>query len=85
MPREYTNRSISALKRVKTEMRSTMENKRLNSLMLLCTQNDTSMEFDYKEVINDFALIKARKKPLLYLYNDSDNKEYGCLKSRDNK
>ncbi|GFV95314.1 dimer_Tnp_hAT domain-containing protein [Trichonephila clavipes] len=30
-------RSFSALKRIKTDMRTTMENEKLNSLMLLCT------------------------------------------------
>ncbi|GFY15803.1 uncharacterized protein TNCV_1284481 [Trichonephila clavipes] len=30
------------------------------------------MEMDYNKVINDFAMIKAQRKPLLYKYNDSD-------------
>lgn len=65
-------RSFSALKRIKTEMRSTMENKKLNSLMLLCTQNDITMGIDYDGVINDFAMIKARRKPLLNKYNGNE-------------
>ena len=50
-----------------------MENEKLNSLMLLCTQNDITMKIDYNDVINDFAMIKAQRKPLLYIYNDSDS------------
>ncbi|GFS51034.1 hypothetical protein TNCV_3277601 [Trichonephila clavipes] len=53
-------RSISALKRVKAEMRSTTEEEKLNSLMLLCTQNDITMEIDYNDVINDFAMIQVQ-------------------------
>ncbi|GFX78213.1 hypothetical protein TNCV_5135601 [Trichonephila clavipes] len=65
-------RRIPALKRVKTEMRSTMENEKLNSLMLLCTQNDITMEIDYNDVVNDFAMIKSRGRPLLYKYYGRD-------------
>ncbi|GFV51092.1 hypothetical protein TNCV_4743691 [Trichonephila clavipes] len=56
-------RSISALKSVKTEMRSTMEKEMLNSLMLLCAQNIT-MDVVYNDVMNDFAMTKTRRKPL---------------------
>lgn len=63
-------RCFSALKRVKTE---TMENDKLNSFMLLCTQNDMTMDIDYNDVINDFAMIEGRRKPLLNKYNDSDS------------
>ncbi|GFV68042.1 dimer_Tnp_hAT domain-containing protein [Trichonephila clavipes] len=55
-------RSFSAFKRIKTEMKTTMENEKLNSLMLLCTQNDITMEIDYNNIINDFAMMKARRK-----------------------
>ena len=58
---------------LKTNMRSTMENEKLNSLMLICTQNYITMEIEYNDVIKDFAMIKARRKPLLYNYNDSDS------------
>ncbi|GFS65344.1 dimer_Tnp_hAT domain-containing protein [Trichonephila clavipes] len=56
-------RSFSALKRIKTDMRTTMEKENLNSLMLLRTQNDITMETDYNDIINDFAMLKARRKP----------------------
>uniref|UniRef100_A0A8D8Q8V9 HAT C-terminal dimerisation domain-containing protein n=1 Tax=Cacopsylla melanoneura TaxID=428564 RepID=A0A8D8Q8V9_9HEMI len=69
-------RSFSALKRVKTDTRTTMQNEKLNSLMLLCTQNDITLALDYDDVINDFAMIKARKKPLLkYIDNESKEEE----------
>ncbi|GFV37760.1 uncharacterized protein TNCV_3040181 [Trichonephila clavipes] len=66
-------RSISALKRVKSEMRSAVGKERLNSLMLLCTQNDITMDIDCNDVVNDFARIKTRRKSLLYQYNDNDS------------
>ena len=58
-------RSFSALKRIKSEIRSTMDNKKLKSLMLLCTQSDITMKIDYGDIIDDFARVKARKKPML--------------------
>ncbi|GFW58278.1 uncharacterized protein TNCV_2634521 [Trichonephila clavipes] len=41
---------------------------KLKSLMLLCTQHGNTMDNDFNDVINDFAMIKARRKPLLYKY-----------------
>ncbi|GFS50382.1 hypothetical protein TNCV_1638731 [Trichonephila clavipes] len=64
------------LRELKTEMRSTMEKEMLNSLMLLCTQNDITMDIDNTDVINDFAKIKTRSKPLLYKYSDRDSTTY---------
>ncbi|GFY09193.1 hypothetical protein TNCV_4663831 [Trichonephila clavipes] len=52
----YSREKLSALKRVNTEMRSTVENENLNSLMLLRAQNDIAIEIDYNDVINDFAI-----------------------------
>ncbi|GFX33924.1 hypothetical protein TNCV_911281 [Trichonephila clavipes] len=43
-----------------------MENNMLNTLMLLRTQNGITMEIDYNDVINDFAMIEARRKPFCY-------------------
>ncbi|GFW49905.1 hypothetical protein TNCV_1885681 [Trichonephila clavipes] len=48
-------------------MSYTTENEQLNNLMLLCTQNDITIEIDYNDVINDFARIKAGRKLLLFL------------------
>ncbi|GFU80015.1 transposable element Tcb2 transposase [Trichonephila clavipes] len=66
-------RNVSALKRVEIERRSTMEKEMLISLMLLCTQNDITMDIDYYDVIKDFATIKTRRKPLLHKPNDSNS------------
>ncbi|GFX81299.1 hypothetical protein TNCV_2512881 [Trichonephila clavipes] len=41
--------------------------------MLLWSQNNITVEIDYSDDINDFAMIKARRKPLLYQYNDRDS------------
>ncbi|GFY30551.1 hypothetical protein TNCV_3523141 [Trichonephila clavipes] len=66
-------RSISALKRVNTEMRSAMEKEIRKGLMLPYTQRDITMDIDYNDVPNDFAMIKTRRKSLLHKYNDSDS------------
>lgn len=58
-------RSFSALKRIKTDNRSSMNNAKLNSLLLLSTQSDITLKLDYKEVIDDFARAKTRKKAVL--------------------
>ncbi|GFW45939.1 hypothetical protein TNCV_4496581 [Trichonephila clavipes] len=70
---EVTGVNDSELMRENTETRSTMEKEMLNSLMLLCTQNDITMDIYYNDVINDFAMMSDQKKPLLYQYNDSDS------------
>ncbi|GFX32921.1 hypothetical protein TNCV_890571 [Trichonephila clavipes] len=67
-------RSILPLKRVRTEMRSTVEKEKLIILMLLRTKTDITMEIDYNDIINDFEIIKAQR-PLLYKFNDSDTKK----------
>ncbi|KAG8262182.1 hypothetical protein J6590_057754 [Homalodisca vitripennis] len=60
------NHSFSALKRVKSEnIRSSMVDEKLNGLLLLCTQIDIILKLDYKNIIDDFATRKTRKK-LLY-------------------
>lgn len=57
-------RSFSALKRIKSETRSTMEDEKLNSLMLLCTQSDITLKLDCDDIITNFAKLKMRKKPM---------------------
>ncbi|GFT78079.1 hypothetical protein TNCV_2820751 [Trichonephila clavipes] len=51
---------------IKTEMRSTMGNERFTSSMLIWTQNDITNEIDYNDAFNNFAMAKARRKPLLH-------------------
>ena len=54
-------RSFSALKRVKNHLRSSMGQKRLNSLALLCIENDILQKIDTADIIKSFALSKSRK------------------------
>ncbi|GFU42026.1 hypothetical protein TNCV_4677101 [Trichonephila clavipes] len=60
----------------KPEKRVKIEKEKLNSWMLLCTQNDITRETDYNEAISDYAMIKARRERLLYKPNDSDSTKH---------
>ena len=64
-------RSFSRLKNIKNELRSTMSQKRLSSLSILCIESDKLKQINFDEFLHDFALTKARKKihsvVLLYL------------------
>ncbi|GFY20502.1 hypothetical protein TNCV_211341 [Trichonephila clavipes] len=57
-----------------------MEKEKLNSWMLLCTLNDIEVEIDYNDIINNFAMTKARRKSLLYMYYDNRS---DLLKNKD--
>lgn len=52
-------RSFSVLKRVKTYLRSTMNQERLSSLALLHIHRE--VEIDVNQVIDEFAFLKHRK------------------------
>uniref|UniRef100_H2YAF9 TTF-type domain-containing protein n=1 Tax=Ciona savignyi TaxID=51511 RepID=H2YAF9_CIOSA len=54
-------RSFSVLKRVKNHLRSSMSQQRLNSLALLCIENEILTNVDTRDVIKSFALTKSRK------------------------
>lgn len=54
-------RSFSKLKLIKTYLRSTMSDDRLNSLAIISIENDLSSNIDFSEVISEFAAQKARK------------------------
>ena len=54
-------RSFSKLKWIKTYLRSTMTQERLNSLALISVEKDTAALLDYSEMIQEFSNIKARK------------------------
>jgi hypothetical protein len=56
-------RSFSKLKLIKTYLRSSMSNERLNSLALLSIENAIAQEIDMAETIKAFVDLKARKKP----------------------
>ena len=54
-------RSFSVLKKVKNQLRSSMGQKRLNSLALLCIENELLEKIDTDDIIKSFALSKSRK------------------------
>jgi len=55
-------RSFSALKRIKSYLRSTIDNDRLNSLAILSIEAEITSSLKYKEVIEEFSLQKAHRK-----------------------
>lgn len=54
-------RSFSRLKLIKTYLRSSMSQERLTSLATLSIEADTTAKVSFDEVIDDFAVMKARK------------------------
>ena len=52
---------FSVLKRVKNQLRSSMGQKRLKSLVLLCIENELLEKIDTHDIIKSFALSKLRK------------------------
>ena len=54
-------RSFSVLKKVKNQLRSSMDQKRLNSIALLCIENELLEKIDTDDIIKSFALSKSRK------------------------
>ena len=56
-----TERSFSKLKIIKSYLRSTMSQDRLNGLAILSIEKDILANLEYKELINNFASQKARK------------------------
>ena len=57
-------RSFSKLKLVKNYVRNSMGQERLTSLTLLSIENEKLKQFDFTNVISQFAAVKAREKPL---------------------
>ncbi|XP_060854953.1 uncharacterized protein LOC132932593 [Metopolophium dirhodum] len=57
-------RSFSTLKRVKSYLRSTMKEERLNALAVLNIESELTRELDYKDIIEDFPNKQSRKKLL---------------------
>lgn len=57
-----TERSFSALKRIKNYLRSTMSSDRLNSLAVLAIESSITSKLDFSEIIKTFAEKQARRK-----------------------
>ncbi|ESN99201.1 hypothetical protein HELRODRAFT_153318, partial [Helobdella robusta] len=55
-------RSFSGLKRLKTYLRSTMGQKRLNSVSLLHFHKDVANEMDLDSIINEFIQRNDQRK-----------------------
>ena len=54
-------RSFSVLKSLKNQLHSSMGQKRLNLLALLCIENELLKKIDTDDIIKSFALRKSRK------------------------
>ena len=55
-----SERSFSALRRVKTYLRSTMTQLRLNNLLILNTYKDETDSLDLKAVVNEFVSVRVK-------------------------
>lgn len=55
-------RSFSCLKRIKSYLRSTMTEKRLNALAIMCIEEETLQKIDLNKIIDRFAVEKVRRK-----------------------
>jgi len=55
-------RSFSKLKLIKSYLRSSIAQDRLDSLALIRIKNKEARQLDLQEVVDKFAQIKARKK-----------------------
>ena len=53
--------SFSKLKRIKSELRSTMSESRLNMLSLMSIEHDLLRKIDFRETIEEFSNRKSRK------------------------
>ena len=54
-------RSFSKLKLIKTYLKSTVSQERLNSLSMLSIESEIAKAIDFENILNDFANKKARK------------------------
>jgi len=54
-------RSLSKLKLIKTYLRSSMGQERLNNLAILSIEHEVARDLNYTNVIDSFAAAKARK------------------------
>ena len=61
-------RSFSCLKRVKNYQRSSLSQEKMNSLALLYIEAEIMNTINYDDIINDFAIKKARKKLYILIF-----------------
>ena len=59
-------RSFSALKRIKTRLRSTMAQSRLSSLAVLSIEREIAQKIDHDDVIDEFASSDKNRRIVLY-------------------
>ena len=57
-------RSFSKLKLIKSYLRSSIAQERLDSLAMIGIENDEAGKFDLDELMDKFAYTKARKKEI---------------------
>ena len=70
----FAKRSFSKLKLIKSYLKSTMLQERLNELAILSIEKEMLAELEYKNLISNFASQKARKinfnwKIYIWIYN----------------
>jgi len=58
----YAERSCSKLKLIKSNLRLSIAQDRLDSLALISIENKAARQLDLEEVVDKFAHSKARKK-----------------------
>jgi len=57
-----TERSFSALKRIKMYLRANLLEEKLNALSILCIENSITNELNFDDLINYFSQLNARKE-----------------------
>lgn len=76
-----SERSFSALKRVKTYLRATTKQKRLNHLMILHVHKNKTDEIDLIKVANEFVEWKENRKNIFGRFSTNDMKPKNEMKS----
>lgn len=59
-----SERSFSALKRIKNRLRSTLSIKNLSGLSILAIESDLTENLSFDDVVEEFASAKSRKMPM---------------------
>ena len=65
-----SERSASAMRRIKTYLRSTMTQTRLNDTMVLHIQNHLTDNIDHISVLNEFASANDERKKLFGTFSN---------------